>query len=87
MFFLIADYFTKLTINIALTIGATVVYRSVSGVYYGAKYIMNRRSVQQLEKEMSELTEDPCIILTTDEYERLLEYNNRIDEISRKLDQ
>jgi hypothetical protein len=86
MFFLIADYCTKLAVNIALTMGATLVYRSVSGVYYGTKYILNRRASNQIEKEMSELTEDPCIILTKEEYERLLNYNTRIDEISRKLE-
>ena len=87
MFFLLIDYIMSVAISMSISMGAWVVYKTAGGVYYSAKWLMGGIPQKITEKELLELNGEPVIIITEDEYLKLIshDYINKIYDINIKF--
>ena len=86
MFFLLIDYFTSVLVSMSISMGAWVVYKTAGGVYYGARWLAGSIPKQITEYELSELHKEPVIVLTEEEYLKLLSNRDHLKIIEDKLE-
>jgi hypothetical protein len=66
--------------------GAWVVYKTAGGVYYSAKWLIGGIPQKITEKELLELNSEPVIIITEEEYFKLIHNKNQLKVIEEKLE-
>jgi len=81
MIFLLIDYIMSL----ALSIGVWVVYKTAGGIYYSTKWLIGKKPEQISEKEYLELNKEAIILITEEEYLKLIDYKEQIRLIENKL--
>jgi len=81
MLFLLIDYITSLTLNLALSVGAWAVYRSANGLYYAYQWASGKNNYKQIPVD-----EKSLVVLTAEEYDKLLETKQDIQQILQRLD-
>jgi len=82
MLFLLIDYITSLTLNLALSVGAWAVYRSANGLYYAYRWAMG----PEHNNKRLPMDETSLIVLTSEEYETLLNNKQEIRAILHHLE-
>lgn len=83
-FILVLDYLASLAVNISISMGAWVVYKTAGGVYYGVKWLTGGTPQPITEKEMEELK--PMVVISQEEYESLLANKTGLETIQKRLD-
>jgi hypothetical protein len=86
MFFLLIDYIMSVAISMSISMGAWVVYKTAGGVYYSAKWLIGGIPQKITEKELLELNSEPVIIITEEEYFKLIHNKNQLKVIEEKLE-
>ena len=86
MLLLLIDYIMSVAISMSISMGAWVVYKTAGGVYYSAKWLMGGIPQKITEKELLELNGEPVIIITEDEYLKLIHNKEQLKVIEQKLE-
>ena len=86
MFFLLIDYIMSVAISMSISMGAWVVYKTAGGVYYSAKWLIGGIPQKITEKELLELNSEPVIIITEEEYLKLIHNKDQLKVIEEKLE-
>ena len=86
MFFLLIDYIMSVAISMSISMGAWVVYNTAGGVYYSAKWLIGGIPQKITEKELLELNSEPVIIITEEEYLKLIHNKDQLKVIEEKLE-
>ena len=86
MFFLLIDYIMSVAISMSISMGAWIVYKTAGGVYYSAKWLIGGIPQKISEKELLELTREPVIIITEEEYLKLIHNKEQLKVIEEKLE-
>jgi hypothetical protein len=86
MFFLLIDYFTSVLVSMSISMGAWVVYKTAGGVYYGARWLVGGIPKQITDYELAELHKEPVVVLTEEEYLKLLSNQDHLKLIEDKLE-
>ena len=82
MLFLLIDYITSLTLNVALSVGAWAVYRSANGLYYAYRWASGKNNYKQIPMD-----EKSLVVLTAEEYDKLIETKQDIQQILQRLEE
>ena len=82
IFFL--DYLASLAVNISMSMGAWIVYKTAGGIYYSVKWLTGGIPKQITEKEMDGLK--PMVVITEEEYESLLANKTGLETIQKRLE-
>ena len=86
MFFLLIDYIMSVAISMSISMGAWIVYKTAGGVYYSAKWLIGGIPQKITEKELLELNREPVIIITEEEYLKLIHNKDQLKVIEEKLE-
>jgi hypothetical protein len=86
MFFLLIDYIMSVAISMSISMGAWVVYKTAGGVYYSAKWLIGGIPQKITDKELLELNKEPVIIITEEEYLKLIHNKEQLRVIEEKLE-
>lgn len=86
MFFLLIDYIMSVAISMSISMGAWIVYKTAGGVYYSAKWLIGGIPQKITENELLELTREPVIIITEEEYLKLIHNKDQLKVIEEKLE-
>ena len=86
MFFLLIDYIMSVAISMSISMGAWIVYKTAGGVYYSAKWLIGGIPQKITEKELLELNREPVIIITEEEYLKLIHNKEQLKVIEEKLE-
>ena len=86
MLFLLIDYFTSVFVSMSISMGAWVVYKTAGGVYYGARWLIGGVPKVITEQELAELHKEPVVVLTEEEYFKLLSNKDQLKHIEDKLE-
>jgi hypothetical protein len=86
MFFLLIDYIMSVAISMSISMGAWIVYKTAGGVYYSAKWLIGGIPQKISEKELLELNREPVIIITEEEYLKLIHNKEQLKVIEEKLE-
>ncbi len=76
----------SVAISMSISMGAWVVYKTAGGVYYSAKWLIGGIPQKITEKELLELNSEPVIIITEEEYFKLIHNKNQLKVIEEKLE-
>lgn len=82
--FFFVDLVSSACLNLVFSVSSWIVYKSVGGVYHVYKRYGITHSIK--DHNVNELIEPPYIVLTTEEYDRLINKSESIDHINQKLD-
>ncbi len=85
MLFLLIDYIMSVAISMTVSMGAWAVYKTAGGVYYGTKWLIGTTPQKISEKELLELNIDPVIIISEEEYLKLIHNKEQLKLIEDKL--
>lgn len=81
MIFLLIDYI----ISVAISMGVWIVYKSAGGIYYSTKWLIGNKAEQISEKEYLELNQESVILMTEEEYLKLINNKEQLRHIEDKL--
>ncbi len=76
----------SVAISMSISMGAWVVYKTAGGVYYSAKWLIGGIPQKITEKELLELNSKPVIIITEEEYLKLIHNKEQLKVIEEKLE-
>ena len=76
----------SVAISMSISMGAWVVYKTAGGVYYSAKWLIGGIPQKITEKELLELNSEPVIIITEEEYLKLIHNKDQLKVIEEKLE-
>ena len=86
MFFLLIDYIMSVAVSMSISMGAWIVYKTAGGVYYCTKWLIGGIPQKITEKELLELNREPVIIITEEEYLKLIHNKDQLKVIEEKLE-